>query len=222
MFRIKICGITSVDDALAASAAGADAIGLNFYSLSPRFCSTESASRIAAAVPQHVCKVGVFVNANAGEIRGIVQLHGLDLVQLHGDEPPELLAELEGLSVMKAFRVSHGLSAIAAYLDRCRALAALPKMLLVDAYDPKQFGGTGQTVPWDKLSKQRDLLGGLPLVLAGGLKPSNVANAIAAAHPAAVDVASGVETAPGKKSAALVLEFVAAAKAAFNQAGPGS
>ncbi len=222
MFRIKICGITGVEDALAATAAGADAIGLNFHPQSPRFCRIEHASKIAGAVPRHVCKVGVFVNATAGDIRAIAQSVGLDLVQLHGDEPAEVIAELGGLSVMKAFRVGNDLSAIAAYLDRCRALAAVPRMVLLDAFRPGQYGGTGQTINGDMLLNSRAALGGLPLVLAGGLQPANVAAAIAAARPWAVDTASGVETSPGKKSAALMTEFVAAAKAAFARLQEGT
>lgn len=204
MFRIKICGITSVADALGAVAAGADAIGLNFYGQSPRCCPIEHASKIAAAVPRHVCRVGVFVNASAGNIRAIVGSVGLDLVQLHGDEPPEAIAELGGLNVMKAFRVHDGLSDVVAYLDRCRSLAAVPRMVLFDAHHPSQYGGTGQPINGDILLKSREQLGGLPLVLAGGMKPSNVAAAIAAARPSAVDVASGVETSPGVKSDSLV------------------
>ncbi|MBI3836664.1 MAG: phosphoribosylanthranilate isomerase [Planctomycetia bacterium] len=221
MFRIKICGITSVEDALVAAAAGADAIGLNFHPPSPRFCGLELASKIAAAVPPQVCKVGVFVNVTAGEIRAIVASAGLDLVQLHGDEPAETIAELSGLNVIKAFRVANDLSAAAAYLDHCRALGALPQMVLLDAFQPGHYGGTGQTIRVDILRKNRELLGDLPLVLAGGLRPSNVAAAIAAVRPSAVDTASGVETSPGKKSATLVRAFVETAKAAFARSHAG-
>ncbi|HEV3136926.1 MAG TPA: phosphoribosylanthranilate isomerase [Pirellulales bacterium] len=221
MFRIKICGITSVEDALIATRAGADAIGLNFCRQSPRFCPTDDASRITSELPRHVCRVGVFVNATAADIRASAGSIELDLVQLHGDEPPELVAELDGLNVIKAFRIHADLSDVAAYLDRCRALAATPRMVLLDAFDPVRYGGTGEPIKGDILLKCRSLLGGLPLVLAGGLKPTNVAAAIAAVRPSAVDVASGVETSPGKKSASLVREFVAAAKAAFAQCGTG-
>jgi phosphoribosylanthranilate isomerase len=219
MFRIKICGITSVADALDAAAAGADAIGLNFYRQSPRCCPMEHASKIAVAMPQHVCRVGVFVNATAGEIRGIVGSVGLDLVQLHGDEPPEAIAELGGLNVMKAFRVLDDLSEVVEYLARCRALSAMPRMVLLDGLQPGQYGGTGKPIKAEILRNCGALVGGLPFVLAGGMKPSNVAAAIAAVRPSAVDVASGVETRPGKKSNPLVREFVAAAKVAFAQCG---
>jgi phosphoribosylanthranilate isomerase len=221
MFRIKICGITSVEDALGAAAAGADAIGLNFHCQSPRCCPLEHASKIASAVPRHVCKVGVFVNATAGDIRSIVGSVGLDLVQLHGDETPEAIAELSGLNVMKAFRVHDDLLDVVAFLDRCRDLGAMPRMVLVDAFQPGQYGGTGETIDVEVLRKNRTSLGRLPLVLAGGLNPANVAAAIAAVRPSAVDVASGVETSPGIKSDPLVREFIVAAKLAFAQLGSG-
>jgi phosphoribosylanthranilate isomerase len=222
MFRIKICGITSVEDALIATAAGADAIGLNFYRQSPRVCPIENASKIAAELPRHVCKVGVFVNAAAVEIRTIMSSVGLDLVQLHGDERPEAIAELSDFPVMKAFRVAPDFyMTTTIYLNRCRDLGVMPRMVLVDAFQPGQYGGTGETVDVEVLGKNRTWLGRLPLVLAGGLKPTNVAAAIVAVRPSAVDVASGVETSPGKKSVPLVREFVAAAKAAFAQCGSG-
>jgi len=215
MFRVKICGITNLDDARIAAAAGADAIGLNFYSQSPRFCPLERAQQIAGAVPKTICRVGVFVNATAEEIRRTVNTVGLDLVQLHGDEPPELLRELRGLPVLRAFRVEGDLSAIPAYLHTCHRLMCLPRMLMLDARRSGQYGGTGATLDWQALAAQRPQLCGMPLVLAGGLKPDNVAAAIAAVRPWAVDTASGVEASPGKKSQPLVCEFVAAAKAAL-------
>ena len=154
MFRVKICGITSVEDALAAAAAGADAIGLNCYPQSPRYCPSEIAAKIAQAVPKQVCKVGVFVGATAAEIRGAVETIGLDLVQLHGDEPPALVAELRGLAVMKAFRLGDDYSIVADYLRECHQLACVPRMVLVDALRTGQFGGTGETLDWPKLSRR--------------------------------------------------------------------
>jgi phosphoribosylanthranilate isomerase len=220
MFRVKICGITSVADALDAAAAGADAIGLNFYSASPRFCPPERARQITSAVPRQICKVGVFVNASANEIRAIFASAGLDLVQLHGDEPVEVIAELADLPVMKAFRVDNSFLPVAAYLDRCRELSALPRCVLVDAYKPGQFGGTGKTIEAHVLLENRESLGGLPVVLAGGLTYSNVAAAIMAVRPSAVDVASGVESSPGQKSSEQVRAFVTAARAAFAEIEP--
>ena len=218
MFRVKICGITSVDDALLAADAGADAIGLNFFAESPRFCKLELANCIAAATPRSVCKVGVFVNATAKEIRRVAVAVGLDLVQLHGDEPPELLCEIRPLAVMRAFRAGGDISTIGEYLRACYPLMCMPRMMLVDASQPGQYGGTGQTLDWEALDYYWCEFGGMPLVLAGGLTPANVAAAIAAVRPWAVDVASGVESSPGKKSAALVREFVAEARSALAQA----
>jgi phosphoribosylanthranilate isomerase len=140
---------------------------------------------------------------------------GLNLVQLHGDEPPEFLAELRGIPILRALRPGADLAAIGEYLQRCYALACLPRMVLIDACASGAFGGTGQTADWQAMRDYRVHLAGQPLVLAGGLTPSNVATAIATVRPWAVDVASGVEERPGKKSAELVRAFVAAARAAF-------
>jgi len=214
MFRVKICGITSVDDAQIACAAGADAIGLNFYSGSPRYCHPDRAKAIAASVPG-VCKVGVFVNASAEEICQIAENVRLDLVQLHGDETPELLRSIRPLGVVRAFRVSDDLSSASEYLRQCHALMCVPRMLLVDAAKPGQYGGTGDTLDWNWLGRNRVHLGGLPLVLAGGLNAENVATAIDAARPWGVDTASGVESSPGQKSPARVRAFVAAARQAL-------
>jgi phosphoribosylanthranilate isomerase len=218
MFRVKICGITSIDDALVAADAGAGAIGLNFYSASPRYCPLETAKAIAAAVPAGVCKVGVFVDATADEIRRAAELVGLDLVQLHGDEPAELLRAVRPLAVMRAFRAGSDFSAVGDYLRACHVLRCLPRMVLIDAMHGDQYGGTGTTFDWHLLDTNRFDLLGIPLVLAGGLNPTNVAQAISIARPWAVDVASGVELSPGKKSPQLVRDFVAAAKAALAQA----
>jgi phosphoribosylanthranilate isomerase len=214
MFRVKICGITSVEDAQTAAAAGADAIGLNFHSGSPRYCPPDRAQAIAAAVPG-VCRVGVFVNASADEIRQIAENVRLDLVQLHGDETPELLRSIRPLGIVRAFRVSDDLSSVSEYLRQCHALMCVPRMLLVDAAKTGQYGGTGATLDWNWLGKNRVHLGGLPLVLAGGLNAENVATAVETVRPWAVDTASGVESSPGRKSPERVRQFVAAARAAL-------
>jgi phosphoribosylanthranilate isomerase len=226
MFRVKICGVTSPADARLACEAGADAIGINFYSSSPRYCAPEVARQIAASIPPGVRRVGVFVNASADEIRKLAAEVPLDLVQLHGDEPPEFARSLRPLPFIKAFGVESDLQPVATYLAECHRGNAMPRMLLVDAVrkgppgGAEQFGGTGQTIDWELLREQRPLLGGVPLVLAGGLKPDNVALAIATVRPWAVDVASGVESAPGKKAAELVRQFVAAAKLALSTKPP--
>lgn len=217
MFRVKICGVTRPEDARMAAQSGADAIGLNFYGGSPRCVTLERAAEIAAALPPHVCKVGVFVGATAEEIKDKARTVPLDLVQLSGDEPPEFLREVRPLPVLRAARIRDDLSPVTAYLDACYRQYALPRMLLVDALRDDAYGGTGVTLDWDYLAQHRRALNGLPLVLAGGLTPDNVAAAIARVRPWAVDVASGVEQAPGAKSPELVSRFVSAARAALDR-----
>lgn len=217
MFRVKICGITTLEDARVAADAGADAVGLNFCAASPRRCPRERAQEIAAALPRGVCKVGVFAGASADEIRRTAQSVPLDLIQLHGDEPPEFLREIRPLAIMRAVAAEGELSEIGDYLDACHRQMALPRMLLVDARCDGKFGGTGKTVDWNRLVENRAQLRGLPLVLAGGLTPENVAAAIELVRPWAVDVASGVESAPGRKSPELVRRFVSAALDAFER-----
>jgi phosphoribosylanthranilate isomerase len=215
MFRVKICGITKAGDAQVAVDAGADAIGLNFHSGSPRCCTAETARQIAQALPPHVCKVGVFVDATADEIRALVRSVPLDAVQLHGNQPPEFLREIRPLVIVRALPWSDDLAAFDAYLAACHRLVALPRMLLVDAARGTQFGGTGTPIDWTHLAANRQHLAGIPLVLAGGLTPDNVAGAIAVVRPWAVDVSSGVESAPGVKSPERVAQFVTAAHKAF-------
>lgn len=217
MFRVKICGVTSVADALMAVQAGADAIGLNFYTGSKRYCLPELAREIAAALPSHVRKVGVFVKAPAAEIRATVAALGLDLVQLHGDEPVESLRELRPLAVAKVFRMSDERVHAGDYLAQCRRQGCLPRMAFVDAFSAKEYGGTGDVVDWHSLATQRREFGGVPFVLAGGLTPGNVRQAIDVVRPWGVDTASGVEDSPGRKSAEKVQAFVAAALEAFSR-----
>jgi phosphoribosylanthranilate isomerase len=209
MFRIKICGITSVDDALTAVRAGADAIGLNFYPRSPRYISLDTARQIVAAVPKGIVKVGLFVNAPAPDVcQTCDELH-LDLIQLHGDEPPEYLTQLDDRPIIRAFRVgADGLAFVSDYLARCRQLQALPKLVLLDSLVAGEFGGTGKVVDWSVAQQYVTQSGLPPLVLAGGLTPDNVAEAIQAIRPAAVDVASGVESSPGRKDPAAIVAFV--------------
>lgn len=217
MFRVKICGITRAEDARLAAEAGADALGLNFFPRSPRCISVAMAGEICRLLPRSVVRVGVFVNTPAPEIIETFDRLGLDLIQLHGDEPPEYLVQLGGRPVIRAFRLGpQGLSAIARYLARTEALGVLPRMVLVDAYRTGQYGGTGQQADWQALADYGTLPWKLPLVLAGGLDPDNVADAIRHVKPTAVDTASGVEASPGQKSAERVRRFVSAAWAAFS------
>jgi phosphoribosylanthranilate isomerase len=180
----------------------------------------ERAQHVAAIVPKGVLKVGLFVNAPAEAICGAYDALGLGLIQLHGDEPPEFLTELGMRPVMRAFRVGNdGLKPVADYLERCRVLGAPPALVLLDAHRDGQYGGTGTKADWDRIANERELLGDVPLVLAGGLTPDNVAQAIYRVRPAAVDTASGVETSPGNKDGDAVRRFVAAARDAFEQLG---
>jgi phosphoribosylanthranilate isomerase len=213
MFQIKICGITSVDDAVMVTRAGADAIGLNFYAKSPRCVTTETARQIARAVPSSVTKVGLFVNATVDEVWRTFDDLKLDVIQLHGDEPPEFIHQLAPRPVMRAFRLGPGgLDSVFMYLDRCRDR---PAYALLDALSVGVYGGTGVTVDWTIAREYAQKLGSPALVLAGGLVPANVAEAIQAVRPSAVDVASGVESSPGRKDPVAVAAFVQAARAAF-------
>lgn len=216
-FRIKICGIRSIDDALAAVDAGADAIGLNFFGRSPRYVSRAEASLIAQAIPEDVDRVGVFVNSPFQAIREICESVRLNFIQLHGDEPPELLQQVSGSRpVIRARRLgSAGVRAIQDDLRHCCNAGASPAALLVDSGSSTQYGGTGNTLDWLQLVDHQLWLDRIPLILAGGLNPDNVAAAIQTVRPYAVDVASGVEAEPGKKDPAKMRRFVNAARVAF-------
>lgn len=216
MFRIKICGVTKPEDAVAALQAGADMIGLNFYSQSARYVSPEKAARIAAEVPQ---TTGVFVNATADEIHRTVEQVGLDWIQLHGDETPELVAEIQSqLPLIRVqFLGKHGLQGIAEDVAACTELGRPPRAVLVDATVEGEYGGTGKTADWPALANHREVMEKVPLVLAGGLQAENVAAAIATVQPDAVDTASGVESSPGVKDTQKMQSFIRNAKAAFAQ-----
>jgi phosphoribosylanthranilate isomerase len=221
MFRIKICGITNIADALAAAAAGADAIGLNFYAESPRYVERSRAASIRDALPRGVLAVGVFVNHSADSICETCAQLKLNLAQLSGREPPELLAELAARGappVMPTLRSDgQGAAPLRSYIDACHRLGALPRMVLFDSFDPARFGGTGRVADW-ALAAECRLSGDCPpMVLAGGLRPENVAEAIHTVRPYAVDTASGVESSPGQKDAEKIGRFVAAARAAFDK-----
>jgi phosphoribosylanthranilate isomerase len=201
--RIKLCGITSRDDALLAVEAGAWAVGCILWPGSPRACDPAEAARIAAAVRRraHVC--GVFVNATLDDVAGLVDGIGLTMVQLHGDEGPAFCSEVarrSGAKVMKA-------AAVRGHAD-IRALEAFhTDYHLLDAHRSGMRGGTGETFDWELVRTRRSKI---PLVLSGGLRPENVADAIAAVHPFAVDTASGTEASPGVKDPEKVAAFVAA------------
>lgn len=217
MFTVKICGITRPEDARAAAEAGADAIGLNFYPPSPRAIDVNRARAIIAALPPGIIKVGLFVDVAAKEICATCEALSLDMIQLHGDEPPDLLAALGDRAVMKAFRVAGigGLKTIIAYLDVCRTHRCLPRLILLDAPLIPGFGGSGKLADWALAKQYQETCRTPPLVLAGGLKADNVAEAIRATNAGAVDTASGVESKPGIKDPAAINAIVRAARSAW-------
>ena len=216
MFRVKICGITNVADARTVAQAGADAVGLNFYRGSPRFVGPEQAKAIVAALPPGMVKVGVFVDTPPEEICQMFDELPLDLIQLHGDQPPTFLLDLGGRPVMPAFRIGpDGFAPVMRYLAACDSLKLAPMRLLLDAYSDLAYGGTGQVLDVNQLDDYFYRIDRSRMVLSGGLTRHNVADAIGVILPAAVDVASGVESSPGKKDAAAVVAFVQAARAAF-------
>ncbi len=202
MTRVKICGITSPEDALIAVEAGADALGFVFYQESPRHIFPEEAARIINLLPPFVQAVGLFVNETPETVNQISRICRLGLVQLHGDETPDYCRKIEQ-RIMKAFRVRTltCLDPIAGYH---------PTACLLDAYSPSFYGGTGTSFNWEiaQAARQR----GHRIVLAGGLTPDNVAEAIRQVQPYGVDVSSGVESAPGKKDPDKVRRFVRNAK----------
>ncbi len=204
--KVKICGITKATDAQTAVEAGADAIGFIFYEKSPRYVALKQAAEIAKSLQPFVMRVGVFVNAEEAFILRAIAECGLTLLQFHGDEPPEFSVQF-GVMSMKAFRV-HG----------PETLAEIPKYrtdaYLLDAFSSTTLGGTGEKFNWDLAVEAQKF--GKPIFLAGGLTPENVAGAIRKVRPFAVDVSSGVESAPGKKDHAKVKAFIAAAKSAYD------
>ncbi len=203
MVEVKICGLTTLDDAVRCVELGADAIGLNFWSGSPRCTDKETARRIVEALRDRAETVGIFVDFDLAGIRAMLHETGIAWAQMHGDEPPELVGALLPRAY-KAIGVRDG-SAI----EQARRYPG--EHLLLDASVPGMPGGTGRTFDWSiasEVAKERKL------TLAGGLTPTNVAEAVRIVKPFRVDVASGVESAPGRKDPALVAAFIEAAKGA--------
>jgi phosphoribosylanthranilate isomerase len=201
--KVKICGVTNVADALAAAEAGADMIGLNFYEGSPRHITLATALEIHRALPPFVLRVGVFVNPAEELVMRALGDCGLSLLQFHGDETSAFCTQFGAMS-LKAFRIQNA-SSLAA-LENFQADA-----FLLDAYSKSGLGGTGETFNWDLAVEAQKF--GKPIFLAGGLTPENVADAVRQVQPFAVDVSSGVESAPGKKDITKVRAFIKAAKA---------
>ena len=195
---VKICGITRVEDALAAARYGAHAVGVVFYRPSPRCVSPSQAAAIVAALPPFVSVVGLFVDADAGEVRATVAEARCHLLQFHGSEPPEFCAQFE-LPYVKAVRVRSGVD----LLQYARTYRDA-KGLLLDAYVDGTHGGTGTSFDWKLIPRTIPL----PVILSGGLNPQNVEQAVRAVRPWAVDVSSGVEAEPGIKDAARIAAFM--------------
>jgi phosphoribosylanthranilate isomerase len=207
--KVKICGITSVADGLAAAEAGADMIGLMFAEKSPRLISLPTAVEISRALPPFVLRVGVFVNPEEAQVMEAIAACGLNLLQFHGDESSEFCTQFGAMS-LKAFRIrdAASLNALANYQTDA---------FLLDAHSSSGLGGTGEKFNWELAVEAQRF--GKPLFLAGGLTPENVASAVQQVRPFAVDVSSGVELAPGKKDPVKVRAFIAAARQA--SAGDG-
>lgn len=225
MFKIKICGITNRESAGLCCQYGADAIGLNFYTRSKRCISVESAVEVASGVAQSTKIVGLFVNHSSTEIISLSKRVGLDLIQLHGDESTSLLSDLKDglapsrLKIIRAIRISreNKLAAISQIKqwDTCRH-ADLVGAFLLDAFVSDAFGGTGKTIDWDWLARL-GLPTQKPLILAGGLTPLNVEQAIEQFKPFGVDVAGGVESEGGVKDPSKIEQFVENANRSFKR-----
>lgn len=202
MVKVKICGITRLEDALAAAEFGADALGFVFYEKSPRYVRPEIAAEIIAQLPPFITSVGLFVNPDAAAVRTIITHTALDLLQFHGDENNAFCAQFTR-PFIKAIRMAEA-------LDLHKEIEKYPgaRGILLDAYDPQRYGGTGHTFEWSRVH------GGLPkpIIVAGGLNPENVAQAVAMTHPWGVDVSGGVEQSKGIKQRSLIEAFMRGAK----------
>ena len=201
MVKVKICGITSAEDAEVAVTAGADALGFVMYRKSPRFVEPAIARAIISELPPFILPIGVFVNEEAGRVRTLMDQCGLALAQLHGDESASYCESL-GRPALKALRVKNreAFLALAEFQGRANV-----RGFVIDAHSDHAYGGTGQTVDWTVAA---EVARSVPILLAGGLTPSNLAEAIRQVHPYGVDVSSGVEAATGIKDAAKIAAFI--------------
>lgn len=208
MIRLKVCGITSLADAMTAIDCGAEYLGFNFYPPSPRYLLPESAAQIIRQLPAHIITVGIFVNEpTPDEVNKIMQSSRVQMAQLHGDEDAEFCAQLGAERVIKALRISPD------FLPRT-AQHYPAAAILLDAYDKQLYGGTGKTANWQVA---REVAGLCRTFLAGGLAPDNVVSAVQAVNPFAVDVNSGVESAPGKKDVSKLRALRSALDSISNQ-----
>ena len=202
MTKVKICGITNPEDALVAAKFGANALGFNFYRKSPRYIEPENAREIIERLPPEILKVGVFVNESLENIARIAETARLDALQLHGEETPAFARELKAktdLEIIKAFRVSPDFKPE-------DVLAYEADAILLDAYNPKEHGGTGETFDWEIARQVQEIFP--KMYLAGGLSPDNIANAILKVKPFAVDACSCLESEKGKKDKPLLINFI--------------
>jgi phosphoribosylanthranilate isomerase len=203
--KIKICGLTNLEDALAAAEAGADAVGFVFYQKSPRYIDSSAVRAIVRALPPFVLPVGVFVNESVETVRDTMDTCGLALAQLHGDES-SAYCEQVGRPVLKALRVKDRISALSVAEYQGRAGV---RGFVLDACSDQAYGGTGLLADWNVAAA---LAKTCQILLAGGLTPENVADAVTAVRPYGVDVSSGVESSPGKKDHGRLRAFVQAAR----------
>ncbi len=210
MTKVKICGITNLEDAMLSAKFGADALGFNFYENSPRYILPEVAREIIDELPENVLKVGVFVNEEQDKIIEIAKLANLDAIQLHGEETPEFASELKtktGLEIIKAFRVSENFKPEDVLQYEVDAI-------LLDAYSPKEHGGTGETFDWGIAKKVKEIFP--KMYLAGGLSGDNILNTLEKVKPFAVDACSCLEQEKGKKNKELTQVFILTAKRKIN------
>ena len=202
MTKVKICGITNLEDALLSAKFGADALGFNFYKKSPRYIAPEKAREIIEQLPEEILKVGVFVNESLDKIAEIAETAKLDALQLHGEETPEFARELKqktNLEIIKAFRVSPDFAPE-------DVLKYETDAILLDAYSPKEHGGTGETFDWEIAKKVQEIFP--KMYLAGGLSSDNIVNALQQLNPYAVDTCSCLEKEKGKKDRINLINFV--------------
>ena len=203
MVKVKICGITNLEDAIASVIAGCDALGFVFYKKSPRYITPKKARKIIRLIPKDIRKVGVFVNAPEKNIREIARKCKLDLLQFHGEESPEFCCKFKGYKIIKAFRVKDKINLV-------DILSYKTFACLFDAFTKTKFGGTGKAFDWKLLKGIRKLK--RPVFLSGGLNTQNVKEAIKIIQPQWVDVSSSVEMGPGKKNYKKVKQFIEAVR----------
>ena len=211
MTKVKICGITNLEDAELSVKFGADALGFNFYPVSPRYITPENAREIIEKLPESVLKVGVFVNESLDKIAEIAETAKLNALQLHGQETPEFAKELKAktnLEIIKAFRVSPTFKPEDVLQYEVDAI-------LLDAYNPKEHGGTGETFDWEIAKKVQEIFP--KMYLAGGLNDLNVAHALVLLNPFGVDVCSGIESQKGNKDKIKLINFVTKANSVFSE-----